>query len=286
MRGLRVLVWVALAMAPVAAGAARDGHLVIIGGGERPAYLMEGIAALAGGQSARILIVPTASDEPDATAAAQKAELEAAGAGLVEVLSFTRESADSWENLERVAQASGVFFSGGDQRRLADALTGTELLARIHDLYERGGVVAGTSAGAAVMSPLMISGDAPRTDDPEHVFTTIRAGSVATRPGFNLLPGTVVDQHFLRRRRHNRLMSVVLEHPELLGIGIDEATAIIVGPPGRFEVIGESLVVVYDASWTDPITRDRNENLAVSGMTVHLLRAGQFFDLETRSVVP
>lgn len=283
---LGALAVVALAWPLAAQTEGPRGHLVLLGGGDRPSYVMDRIAGLAGGRSGRMLIVPLASPKPEAAAGALRAELETAGVGMVEVLTFDRQSADSWENQERVNQASGIFFAGGDQTRLAAALRGTELLRRIAELYDRGGVVAGDSAGASVLGSLMVTGGARPDQDPDRAVRAIKAGTVAVEPGLDLLPGVIVDQHFVRRRRHNRLLNAMLENPGLLAIGIDESTAIVVGPPTRFEVLGESLVAVYDLSWGSSVDTDRNGNLAANGISFHLLASGQGFDLQGLNVEP
>mgnify|MGYP001828434991 CR=1 FL=1 len=281
-----ILTLILLSLATAGQLSADAGHLVIIGGGSRPPHMIQKIVELAGGEEARLLIIPVASIEPVETAEYQKGQFEEAGAGSVDYIIFDRETVDSEENLAALAQATGVFLSGGDQRRLTETMMGSRLLERLHELYTNGGVIAGTSAGAAVMSPVMITGDERINQDPERAFETIQRGNMDTRAGFDLLPGTIVDQHFVIRRRHNRLISLVLEHPKLLGIGIDESTAIIVGPPDRFEVLGESLVLVYDASQARGITTDKGGNLAGAGVSLHVLSSGQRFDLETRAPIP
>lgn len=275
-----------LAVPAVAPAQNPEGHLVLLGGGDRPAYVMDRIAELAGGQSGRVLVVPIAHPDPDQVSPSLVTELETAGVSQAEVLSFDRQSADSWENLERVKQATGVFFTGGDQELLASSLAGTRLLGEIRALYDRGGVVAGSSAGATALGTLMITGAAQPNQDPDRAVRSIRVGTVATRPGLDFLPGSIIDQHFLHRRRHNRLLTATLENPELLAIGIDEATAVVVGPGRRFEVLGENLVAVYDLSWGSPVDTDFNGNLTANGITLHLLASGQAFDLEAKGVEP
>ncbi len=256
---------------------------MLLGGGERPGRVMERIVALAGGAEARFLVVPLGHPEPEDAAATLVRELETAGAGRAELLSFDRETADGWEVRQRVRQASGIFFGGGDAAKLAGALSGTELEAHIHELYRRGGVVAGTSAGATVLGEAMILG--PVTPgDPDRAVPAIRAGALAVEPGLALLPGVIVDQHFLVRRRQNRLLAALLENPGRLGIGIDEATAIVVGPGDRLEVLGEGLVAIYDLSAASDPQRDARGNLAASGVVLHLLASGQRFDLVRREV--
>ena len=247
---------------------------------------MDRIAQLAGGRSGRVLVVAVANPRPEEAAAALVAELARAGVGRAEELAFDETTVNAWETLERVNQASGVFLAGGDQALLAKSLLGSRLLDAIRDLYDRGGVVAGSSAGATALGTLMVTGGAAPGDDPDRAIREIRAGAVSTRAGLDLLPNSIVDQHFLHRRRHNRLLTALLESPRLLAIGIDEETAIVVGPPSRFEVLGERLVAVYDLSWGSPVELDVNGNLSASGITLHLLRSGQAFDLAGRVVAP
>ena len=259
---------------------------MLIGGGERPSYVMDRVAELAGGRSGRVLIVTLASSRPAEAADQIRGELETAGVGQVAVLDFDHETADDWETLERVNQATGIFFAGGDQSRLASVLRDTQLLERIAELYERGGVVAGTSAGATAVGSLMVTGSVDANQDPDRAVRSIRTGRVATEAGLGLMPDVIVDQHFIRRRRHNRLLSAALENPKLLAIGIDESTAIVVGPASEFEVLGENMVAVYDLSWASGVETDRNGNLAANGISLHLLRSGQVFDLQGRGVAP
>lgn len=276
----------AAAMAVTGAAGAEPGAVVAIGGGERPPSLMAEIVRLAGGPESRFVVLPMASAEPEATGAFQREQLEAAGAGSVEVLLFDRAAADEPATAERIAAATGFFLSGGDQRRLADVLVGTAFEAALAARHRAGAVVAGTSAGAAILSGLMITGDELRPARDEEPFATIAAGNVVTRPGLGLFPGAVVDQHFVARRRHNRLVSLVLEHPDLLGIGVDESTAAVWTPPGRLRVAGDGQVVIYDASAATGIASGVDGRLAAAGIALHVLVPGQVFDLTERALVP
>ncbi len=181
---------------------------------------------------------------------------------------------------DRVRSAGGIFFSGGDQRRITEALLGTLVGDAVQQAHHRGAVIGGTSAGTACQSPLMITGDGD--------FTVITADNVELWEGLGLFPGVIVDQHFVARGRHNRLISVVLEHPELLGVGVDEATAVWVRPNGTFEVLGEGWVVVYDASKSEVVRQDGPEgrtDLGVHSLKTHVLLPGDVFDLNRRAVV-
>ncbi len=257
---------------------APKGNLVLIGGGKRPGAVMAKFIELAGGPAARILVVPTASELKD-TVAAYRKELAALGATNVAGLDVaSRLDAQRAFLVEEVEKAGGIFFSGGDQRRIVQALRDTPVGRAIEAAYRRGAAIGGTSAGTACMSPLMLTG--------EGNFEVISSKNVELWPGLGLFPGAILDQHFVARQRQNRLLSAVLERPQYLGIGVDEATAVWLKPDGTFEVLGDSSVVVYDAS-AATVTRapgDGSVLLGVRGLTTHVLLRGDVFDLATRRV--
>ncbi len=263
-----------------------QGHLVIVGGGPIPDEINRRFLDLAGGAGkARIVVLPMAS-ESGAESAAEKAEsFRKLGAVNAVSLNLARNdtAADSVARL--LGQATGIWFPGGDQSRLTAAILGTAVLDSIRSRYRHGAVVGGTSAGAAVMSDPMISGDERRPggarppSDSSDGWMTIDRDDVVLVPGFGLLPNVTVDQHFLRRRRHNRLISVVLEHPTVVGIGIDESTALVVSPKGPWQVIGASQATIYDArraTVTPP-----GKPLGGSEIRMHVVPAGGTFDLLT-----
>ncbi len=141
--------------------------------------------------------------------------------------------------------------------------------------------MGGTSAGAAIMSKVMITGDELINKDSSNIFTSIMQGNVETVEGLGFLDEVVVDQHFVKRKRLNRLISVVLEHPTLPGIGIDESTAIIVSPGGHAEVMGVGTVVVFDPRGAAGIHADARGNLAARNIALHIYNAGETFNLKT-----
>jgi cyanophycinase len=271
------------APAPAFAQGAAAGHLLILGGGDRPASIMSVFATLAGGPAGKVLVFPQASELPDSGARIEE-ELSKLGIGVVEVLAVDRAGADTDEALARTRGATGVYFGGGDQARLMDVLAGTRLEGRLHELYRGGAVVGGTSAGAAVMSRVMITGDERRPLSKDEAWQTIEADNVVTRPGLGFLDDVVVDQHFVRRKRHNRLISLVLEQAGLLGVAIDEATAIWVKPDRTFEVVGDGPVLVLDASGAQ-VSRGHGVGLRGAGLTLHVLGSGSRFDLASRRVL-
>jgi len=279
------IVLLALALCLVAAmfvvGEAPKGHLVLNGGGSKPREVMELFVELAGGPDASIVVFPTASGEPDTGEYYQQLFTDEYGCTDVSVAKV-RSANDAQDPLiaARVLAAGGIFFSGGDQRRITNALLGTPVGNAVIEAHTRGAAVGGTSAGTACQSPLMITGDGD--------FTVITADNVELWEGLGLFPGVIVDQHFVARQRQNRLISVVLEHPELLGVGVDEATAVWVRPDGTFKVVGEGWVVVYDASGAEinhADGPDGRRELGVRGLTTHILLPGDVFDFSGHGTV-
>ena len=279
--GAVLLLWLACASLGAQASAAPRGSLVIVGGGPIPAAIDRRFVELAGGPGkAMIVILPMASATPEQSGAARVRIFQALGARAVSItLDSTNANADSVARL--LASATGIWFPGGVQSRLTRALLGTAALDSIRSRHARGAVVGGTSAGAAVMSDPMITGDEKRPggarppSDSSDGFMTIDRDNIVTSPGFGLLTGAIVDQHFLRRRRHNRLVSLALERATI-GVGIDESTAIVVGPDGRWEVIGDSQAILYDARRAR--VTSNGAPLGASGVTVHLLPSGARYD--------
>lgn len=261
------------------------GRLFIIGGGDRPAAMMKRFTELASSfQTGKIVVLTMASSVPEETGPGLVGEFKALGAPAAEFRHLTREQALAPETVRLLDGAGGVFFSGGDQSRHTAVLLDTPLHGALMEFYVRGGVVGGTSAGAAVMSAVMITGDERRRPEEGGEFETIEAGNVVTARGLGFLREEIIDQHFVRRKRHNRLLGVLAGHPGRLGIGIDESTAILVEPDRTFEVIGERSVLVFDAS------RARFQitpagTVDAEGIVLHILTEGKRFDLVGRKVV-
>jgi cyanophycinase len=257
--GLSTLLLVALS-----AKALAEGRLVLMGGGERPKAALERFVGWAGGPKARLLVVPWASAEPVESASAITEELRPWAPALFTAALAPLDEAKRNDLLQMLDHATGVFFTGGDQGRIIDVLKDDGLLAAFRARHHAGVVFAGTSAGTAIMSPRMITGNGD--------FTVIDASKVETRPGLGLLPGTIVDQHFLKRQRQNRLFALVLAHPDDLGVGIDEDTALLVEDGRHGTVVGTGMVMLVDG---------RDERGA---LRVLLARPGQSVDLRKRRV--
>jgi cyanophycinase len=265
-----------------------QGHLFVVGGGSQSDSLVARFVELAGGRGhARIAVVPMASSEP-ATAGEEKAvQLREFGADAF-VLLLTRAQADSAMTARRLDGVTGIWFNGGDQTRLAPVLTGTPTLAAMKARYRAGAVVGGTSAGAAVLSDSMLTGNQHPPGDTlgyyGDEFPTIARGVIEVVRGLGFFPGVIVDQHFVRRERHNRLLAVVLERPTLLGVGIDESTALEVGPDGIWTVRGASSVVVYDARAATLTGPPARTPLGASDIRLHVLPPNTRFDPATGRV--
>ena len=260
------------------------GTLFIVGGGPQPPALVEEFVRLAGGAGhAKIIVFAMASEDGKTSGEEKAADLRKLGADARSVWANHDEAnTDSVAHL--LDDATGIWFGGGDQVLLIKALKGTRTEAAIHARYRAGAVVGGTSAGAAVMSAAMLTGDERHPGGVRPVkdsasYMTIARDNLVISEGFGLLPNAIVDQHFLRRKRSNRLVSVVLELPVHLGVGIDESTALIVGPDGRWRVMGESAAVIYDARHAaiTPV----GATLGATGVTMHVLPAGGTFDPAT-----
>jgi len=263
-----------------------QGHLFIVGGGSQSDSLVNRFVELAGGRHARIAVVPMASSEPAETGEDKAKQLREFGADAF-VLLLTRSQAESASTARRLDSVTGIWFTGGDQTRLAPVLIGTPVLAAMKARYRAGAVVGGTSAGAAVMSDSMLTGNQHPAGDTlgyyGDEFPTIARGVIQIVPGLGFFPGTIVDQHFVRRERHNRLLAAVLERPALLGVGIDESTALEVGPDGSWTVRGASSVTVYDAR-AAALTGARVP-LGGSDIRLHLLPPNARFNPASRRVI-
>jgi cyanophycinase len=261
------------------------GYLFIIGGGDRPDSMMERFIDLASKSgNGRIVILTMASATPEETGTAMVEEFKRLGAKEAVYYNFTRQQAEQYPNARLLAESGGIFFSGGVQTRITEAILDTPIHNMIKQLYAQGAVIGGTSAGAAVMSELMITGDEVRKVEEGHEFETIQAGNVVLARGLGLIKKAIIDQHFATRKRHNRLISVIAEHPDLLGIGIDESTAIIVYPDETFEVIGNKNVIVYDASKAK-ITFGPRREVGIQGMIMDILLPGEKFSLTKKKEI-
>ncbi|HVH40486.1 MAG TPA: cyanophycinase [Gemmatimonadaceae bacterium] len=277
---MRAVLAVLIAVPSLLAAQGR-GSLYIVGGGPQPPALVQEFVDLAGGRGkANIVVFAMASVNGEKGGEEKAEQLRGLGATARNVW-ITREQAATDSVAKLLDGATGIWFGGGDQNRLTEVIKGTATERAIHRRYAAGAVIGGTSAGAAVMSALMITGDerAPGGLRPDSTLSygTIARSNVVVDSGFALIGNAVIDQHFLRRKRHNRLVSLVLERAPHLGAGIDESTALVVRPDGTWGVSGASVVVVYDARRAN-ITGEATATLGAGGIAMHVLPAGSRFD--------
>lgn len=266
------------AVSSATAQTGRRGPLFIVGGGRQPTALVEEFVKLAStSRPARIVVFGMASVNGLTGGEAQAEDFRKLGA-RAQNMWVTRAQADLDSVVRLLDSATGIWFGGGDQNRLLAALRGSKLEKAIYARHAAGAVVGGTSAGAAVISTVMITGTEllPGRDTTE-AWTRIKRGSVQTDTGLTFLPDVIVDQHFLRRKRQNRLLSLVLADAPHLGAGIDEGTALIIEPSGLWRIMGASAVLIVDAR--DAARTGANEAvLGATGIRMHLLPDGATFD--------
>lgn len=254
------------------------GTLIIIGGheakeGRRP--ILKEVARRARG--GKLVIATVASHKPEGYFDSYQAGFDGLGVGeLAELYVEDRAEALGGEKLGLLEGAAGVFFSGGDQLRITSQIRDTPVEARIREIYESGGVIAGTSAGASVMCETML---VKGTSDESY-----RTGDLLMAPGLGLMRGVIIDQHFAERGRMGRLLGAVAQNPRVLGIGIDEDTAVVV-EGDSFTVIGSGAVYVADgrgATHSNISEARRGTPLSLYDVRLHVLSAGDAFDLTRR----
>ncbi|HMB56871.1 MAG TPA: cyanophycinase [Arenimonas sp.] len=264
---------------PVPEGGTR-GWIIPIGGGEEKEnnpQILKRFVELCGGDQADIVVLPTASRLADTGARYEKI-FSALGAARVEAVDFdTRRDCDEKARQQRIAQASGIFMTGGNQLRLSTIIGGTAVAKLIRQRNAEGVHVAGTSAGASFISEHMIAFG-------EEGPTPI-AGSVRLAPGLGLTNRFIIDQHFRERDRIGRLLTALAFNPFAVGIGLDEDTAAFISPDNTLEVEGSGGITVVDANGIEFSSMDLVEEgqpVCMLGLTLHLLVAGATFNLSTR----
>lgn len=220
------------------------GKLFIIGGGDRPPALLQSLLSEAAMRSNDyVIVLPMSSEYPDTGYYYFKADLEPICKNPIINFNFTPEKVSNKNWLDSLEKAKLIFITGGDQDRFMKAVVNTPVYKAIHKAYTNGATIAGTSAGAAVMSEHMITGNELTDTVYRSTFRKVQDKNIEIKPGLGLLTTAVIDQHFIVRSRYNRLLSALAKFPSLACIGIDEATAIIVRG-NKVKVTGESQVVV------------------------------------------
>ncbi len=238
------------------------GSLVIVGGAMKDQRIVERFLELAGGPDVPLVVIPTAGEDDDYDLywSGLKPFREAGASHITVLHTRDRQIADTGAFAAPIREARGVWFSGGRQWRLADSYLDTVVHDELRALLERGGVIGGSSAGATIQGDYLARGDTKTNE--------IMMGD--HQEGLGFIRNVAIDQHLFRRNRQFDLIEIIEAHPDLLGIGIDEDTAIVV-KGDEFDVIGQSYVAIYD----------HNRRLDSGGL-FYLLAAGDRFDLKTR----
>ncbi len=256
------------------------GWIVPIGGAENKENdrrILSRFLEVSGGRDADVVVIPTASRLHE-TGSRYERLFQELGAARVTVMDFdTRRDCHEVGRLERLGQASGIFFTGGNQLRLTTLLGGTPVAKLIRTRNAHGVTVGGTSAGASILSEHMIAFG----DDGSSAVS----GSVRLAPGLGLTNRFVIDQHFRQRDRLGRLLTALAYNPFAVGIGLDEDTAAFIGPDNSLEVEGSGAVTVVDAAevaFTSMDIVDEGQPICMLGLKMHLLVAGATFNLHTR----
>lgn len=258
-------------------------RLIAIGGGEMK-EAPEPLDAIARyfvhRPKGRIVVMTVATTEPGSAATKYSEIFKNIGIKHVDTIDVSqREDAFDPDAIAKIEQADAMFFTGGDQLNITTLIGGSPMYDKLHECFRGGILIAGTSAGAAMMSGSMII--AGKSDSAPSM------GGVETAPGMDLIPGTIIDTHFSQRGRHGRLLTAVAHFPQLLGIGLDERTAAVF-KNGDFTVVGEGVVTVVDGSQmrhSDLPYKKDGETVGMFGAIVHVLPSGYSFKLKEREPV-
>jgi cyanophycinase len=258
----------------------KRGWIIPIGGAENKEndrQILERFVRVSGGAAADIVVIPTASRAHETGARYEQVFTEI-GAQRVTVMDFdTRRDCQEQGRLHRLEEASGIFFTGGNQLRLTTLLGGTPVARLIRTANAHGVTVGGTSAGASILSEHMIAaGDEG---------SSLVAGSVRLAPGLGLTNRFIIDQHFRQRDRLGRLLTALAYNPFAVGIGLDEDTAAFIGPDETVEVEGSGGLTIVDGadvSYSSIDSVEEGQPVCMLGLRVHVLVAGATFNLHTR----
>ena len=262
-------------------GEKSKGYLVLIGGAEdkkNKCDILKKVVGLSGKEKAHLTVITAATVKSQEVGQDYVRVFTNLGVKDVVALDIkSRQDAQQNHIVERIEKSTGIFFTGGDQLRITSLLGGSPVYHALHKAYKKGVLLCGTSAGASAMTATMVVGG----DDNE----TPGGSSLNMAPGLGFLEEVVVDQHFAQRGRIGRLLVAVAYNPHILGVGIDEDTAILVNPEAVFTVEGSGTVTVIDGScidFTNVSELTPGEPLALFDAKIHVLSPGTSFDLNTR----
>lgn len=251
------------------------GALFIIGGGSRPSKMVQRIIKESGiDKGGYAVILPMASAEPDSAIYYAKKQFTREGLENVVGFNLNNNSKISMAKLDSLKHAKLIYVSGGDQARFMKAIKTTPVAKIIHDNYQNGGMIAGTSAGAAIMSEKMITGNELKHPEYHSTFLHLEKDNLELQKGLGLVKNVIIDQHFVRRSRYNRLLTAIIEFPEIKGIGIDESTAILI-KNGTAEVIGESQVITLNNPGNS--STEGENKLSAKGIEINIYLQGDKF---------
>ena len=259
----------------------KDSYLVVIGGAEDKTTdktILHNLVKLVQKKESKFIIVTTATEHPDEAGEQYVKVFHSLDVENVSVLKIESRD-DAWrpEASEQLLQADCIFFTGGDQLRISSILGGTPIHDALQKCIGSGKVIAGTSAGASMMSEIMVV----EGEDKEAPSRC----TIKMAPGMGLLQGAIIDQHFNQRGRIGRLLSAIAQNPQSLGIGIDENTAIIVDHKNEFKVIGEGVITVIDGrhiNYCNTSEQHPDEPLAITNVTMHVLPSGYGYNLSKK----
>ncbi len=251
------------------------GKLFIIGGGSRSDKLINQMLATSNLQKKDyIVVLPMSSEEPDSAYIYLKKQVEKLTPNPIVMLNFDKNSTANQKLLDSLLRAKLIYICGGDQNRFMKTVQNTAVANTIQNAYQSGSTIAGTSAGAAVMSEVMITGNQKQTSKYEETFDNIRHDNIDTAPGLALIKTAIIDQHFLKRSRYNRILSALVTFPKLIGIGIDDSTAIIISG-NTATVVGDSEVIVVQKP--KGIKKHKNNLVSVEKLQMSIYVEGQTF---------
>lgn len=254
------------------------GKLFIIGGGDRSPGLMKELVKTADLKpNDYTVILPMATSIPEESIAFFSEQLSAVNKNHIASFNFTKEQAGTQQAwIDSVQNAGLIYITGGDQNKFMNVVAGTKLYAALHKAYQNGATISGTSAGAAIMSEIMITGE-ERDKSDKGGFKEIKKNNALTATGMGFVTKAIIDQHFIIRSRYNRLLSVLSDHPDKIVIGIDESTAIIISGK-KVRVTGESQVLAI--SHPQKLKLSQKEKPGFKNAVLSLYVAGDEFELK------
>ncbi|MBK7711511.1 MAG: cyanophycinase [Bacteroidales bacterium] len=270
-----ILVLSLLSSAPSCKPEKKEGKLFIIGGGSVTSAMIDKmILETKIDKEGYGVILPMSSEEPDSAILDFRTLFSGRGCNNMFGINFRKGEPFAASRIDSIRNARLIFMSGGDQSRFMDIIKGTEVKAAIHEVYEKGGLIGGYSAGAALMSRKMITGNELKYPDNPVIFNNIEPDNVEIIEGVGMLDKVIIDQHFIKRKRLNRLITASIENPEQLCVGIDESTAIFVDR-GAATVYGLNQVIVLKNPASD--IKVENGLLGAKNLGLDIFLPGESF---------